>query len=82
MRDGDVREADHRLRRADAILDELLSTLDMERGGEVASRLQGVYVFSRRHLLDARGECDAAKVERVGELLAELRVAWAEIASA
>ena len=49
-----VVEADARLRRAEAIIDELLSTLDMEQGGEIASRLQGIYVFCKRHLLEAR----------------------------
>jgi flagellar protein FliS len=80
MRGGDVREADNRLRRAEAIIDELLSTLDKDRGGVVASRLEGIYVFARRHLVEARIERDAAMIDKVGDLLGELRGAWAEIA--
>ena len=45
MRDGDVAEAGNRLSRAEAIIDELLTTLDLEQGGVIASRLQGIYVF-------------------------------------
>jgi flagellar protein FliS len=82
MRDDKPREADDRLRRAEAIIDELLTTLDHKRGGEIASRLQGIYVFCRRHLLDARRANDADMVDKVAELLAELREAWAEIAGA
>jgi flagellar protein FliS len=82
MRAGDRAEAEVRLRRAESIIDELLATLDMERGDEVASRLQGIYVFCRRHLLEARVEQDAAMVEKVSELLQELRDAWATITTA
>ena len=48
-----------RMRRAEAIIDELTVTLDHERGGEIASRLQGIYAFCRRHLIEAWREQDA-----------------------
>ena len=50
---------DAKLRRAEAIIDELHSSLDKERGGEIASRLEGIYVFCKRHLIEARIERDA-----------------------
>jgi flagellar protein FliS len=81
MRDEKVAEADARLVRAEAIIDELLSTLDLEQGGVVASRLQGIYVFCIRHLLDARSARDPEMIEKVGELLGELRDAWAQVAA-
>jgi flagellar secretion chaperone FliS len=68
-----------RLQRAEAIIDELLSTLDMDQG-EVAERLQSIYVFCRRTLMEARLEQDAEKIEQVAGLLAELREAWAAVA--
>ena len=78
MREGDRRRTDERLRRAEAILDELLSTLDMD-AGEVAQRLQAIYVFCRRQLREARAERDPGKVEWVGTQLGELRESWARI---
>jgi flagellar secretion chaperone FliS len=81
MRDGNLAEAGTRLARAEAIVDELLSTLDMEQGGQIASRLQGIYVFCIRLLMEARLERDADKVEKVGELLSELRDSWARVAA-
>ncbi len=81
MRDGDRREADRRLVRAEAILDELLATLDLEQGGVVASRLQGIYVFASLQLLEARRASDPALIDHVAELLGELRDAWSQIAS-
>jgi len=82
MREGEWAEADRRLARAEAIVDELLTTLDLERGGVIASRLQGIYVFCNRHLLEARAERDPAMIDKVAELLGELRDAWAQVASA
>jgi flagellar protein FliS len=82
MRDGNHAEAGIRLRRAEAIIAELLSTLDLEQGGEIASRLQGIYVYCLRQLLEARVEKDPAMIEQVGEHLAELRESWAQIVGA
>ena len=54
----------------------------MEKGGVVASRLQGIYVFCSKHLLDARRNGEPENIDKVSELLAELRDAWAQIAGA
>jgi flagellar protein FliS len=81
MRAGNLAEAGSRLQRAEAIVEELLSTLDLEQGGVIASRLQGIYVFCMRHLMEARIERDAGKIDRVAELLSELRESWVEIAA-
>jgi flagellar protein FliS len=81
MREGNIGESDTRLQRAEAIINELHSTLDMEKGGVVASRLQGIYVFCSRHLLEARMARSPEMIEKVSELLSELRGAWAQIAA-
>ena len=81
MRADDAVGCDAKLRRAEAIIDELNATLDMERGGEISSRLEGIYVFCKRHLIEARIERDAAMIDKVAELLGELRDAWAQIAA-
>jgi flagellar protein FliS len=82
MREDQRRLASERLGRAEAILEELLATLDLEQGGVIASRLQGIYVFCQRQLLEARGANDAPMVDTVAELLGELRGAWAQVAQA
>jgi len=81
MREGDRQTSLQRMRRAEAIIDELHMTLDKERGGEIASRLEGIYVFCKRHLIEARIERDAGMIDKVCELLGELREAWATIAA-
>jgi flagellar protein FliS len=79
MREGDRQTSLQRMRRAEAIIDELTITLDHDRGGVIASRLHGIYAFARRQLLDAWRESDADKIDEVSSLLSELRDAWAEI---
>ena len=51
----------------------------MEQGGEIAQRLEGIYVFSKRLLMEARLERDADKIDLVRGYLTELREAWAQI---
>jgi flagellar protein FliS len=70
-----------RLDRGEAIVDHLLATLDMS-AGEIAERLEGIYVFCKRLLMEARIELDADKVDLVRGYLGELREAWAQITPA
>ncbi len=79
MREGDRQTSLQRMRRAEAIIDELTVTLDHDRGGVIASRLHGIYAFSRKLLMEAWREGDADKIDEVSGLLSELRDAWAEI---
>jgi flagellar protein FliS len=79
MREGKVAEAGERLGRATAIIDELQSTLDLT-AGQVAERLSGIYVFSRRHLAEGLCEREPEKLERIDALLRELREAFANAA--
>jgi flagellar protein FliS len=81
MRDGRAGLAGEKLRRAEAIIDELLATLDLS-VGEVAERLQALYLFFKEHLSAARLKQDASKVDEVARLMRELRGAWAGIAGA
>ena len=66
-----------KLRRAEAIIKHLRDTLDMDQG-EIAARLQAIYLFCNRHLNEARVERDPAKIEEVSTLLGELREAWSD----
>ena len=67
MRDGRAGLAGEKLRRAEAIIDELLATLDMS-VGEIAERLQALYLFFKEHLMSARLKQDAGKVDEVAAL--------------
>lgn len=81
MRAGDIETCHERLRRADAILEHLLTTLDMSQG-EIAYRLEAIYQFCRRELAVARVSQRAEQVEQVRALLGELRDAWNQVSGA
>jgi len=79
MRGGDREIARNKMRRAEAIIDELNTSLDMSYG-EVPARLRSIYLFCKRHLIHANVTTDPDAIEAVVRLLAELRSAWNQIA--
>jgi flagellar protein FliS len=78
--EGALEHAHDRLGRGEAIIDELLATLDMDQG-QVAERLQAIYVYCKRCLSESRKERDVAKIRLVVRLMAELREAWSQVAA-
>ena len=68
------------LSRANAIVMELNATLDMERGGEIASNLRSIYLFLTRHLMEASREASAEKIAQAIPMVADLRDAFAQAA--
>jgi flagellar protein FliS len=79
MRDGNVAVTNTKLQRAEAIIDELIATLDHERGGEISDKLNAIYLYSRRTLSEARIERKPEKIDHVQTLIKEIREAWAQI---
>jgi len=78
MRNQQIELSHRKLRRAEDIIQHLRDTLDMDQG-EIAQRLEAIYLFCLRHCQQARFDRDAAKLEQVSALLGELREAWAAI---
>ena len=78
MRDGNPMLANKKLQRAEAIIDELIATLDHS-AGDVSDRLNAIYLYARRSLGEARIEKSPEKIEHVQGLIRELRDAWAQI---
>jgi flagellar protein FliS len=80
MDEGAYKHASDRMWRAEQILDELLGTLNMD-AGEIATRLQSIYLFCKCHLAQARVHRDAKRIREVRELLGQLREGWAQISA-
>jgi flagellar protein FliS len=79
MQNGDVARTNTSLQRAEAIINELLVTLNHEKGGEIAASLRDLYLFCGRYLNEARLEKDTEKIDAVAGLLDELRDAFSQI---
>ena len=76
----DVAARAEAISRALAILTELQGTLNVQDGGEIAERLDGLYAYSISRLLDVTTKQDAAAIDDVVKVLKPLRDSWAEIA--
>jgi flagellar protein FliS len=79
MRAGTRERARERMRRAEAVIDELNLSLDMKYG-EIPQRLRSVYLFCKRQIVLANLEAQPEHLDRVTELLGDLRDSWAQIA--
>jgi flagellar protein FliS len=66
--------------RAMAILSELQSTLDMDKGGVISEKLDGLYVYISGLLIDASMTQSARPLEEAARLLTTLRDSWSAIA--
>lgn len=66
--------------RALAIINELQSTLNLEAGGEVATRLDALYSYVAGRLVDSNLTTDPDPLDEAIRLLTVLRDGWARIA--
>jgi flagellar protein FliS len=64
------------VRKAQAIIDELNSVLDMDAGGDVAKNLRAIYNFMIQHLTEASNDCDVGLIHEVISQLEELNGSW------
>lgn len=78
---GDVERRVELLDKSRAVLGELLGTLDLEQGGELAHGLQSLYAFLYCELLDQGLRPDVARLDRVTCIVDDLRGAWAAAAA-
>lgn len=68
--------------KAQDIVTELLVSLDLEQGGEIAHNLFRLYLFFNEQLMDGNVRKDVLPLRAVRTFLAQLREAWREIESA
>lgn len=79
MRRGDVPAKGVHFARALAILGELRATLDHDAGGALAARLDSLYDYIARRLLQAQLNNEERALDEVVDLLTPVRDAWRQI---
>jgi flagellar secretion chaperone FliS len=72
-------EAHEACQRVKAILVELMATLNFEKGGEIAQRLNALYSFFLVTIVEANLRKDATKLAEILPIIADLRSAWERI---
>jgi flagellar protein FliS len=82
LRTGDIMARGKAINRANAILSELLMSLDHERGGEISKNLKSLYCYMQGQLLAAHVRQSAEPIVEVASLLANLLEGWRTAADA
>ena len=75
----DLRARAHAVSRVLAIVAELQSTLDLEKGGAVADQLDDLYTYITSRLLDVALKNDVTAIEEARKLLTPIRDAWSQL---
>ena len=80
----DIKTADLELRskhfsRSLTIIYSLQSSLDFEKGGEIAANLLQTYEFARQMVIGSIKDMDSDGPKRAVSLLADIREAWAQM---
>lgn len=65
--------------KAQRIITELMSCLDMEKGGEIAKNLMALYSYVYDQLVQANINDDASALDRCEKVLCDLRESWSEL---
>jgi flagellar protein FliS len=73
---GEFYEAHTNLVRGKSIIAELMGSLNLEKGGEIARNLQRIYTYAFNELIEANLRKDVARIEQVVSLLKDLREGW------
>ncbi|MBF0279255.1 MAG: flagellar export chaperone FliS [SAR324 cluster bacterium] len=79
MAEGDIEKVHTSLIKSKNIISELMASLNMEKGGEIAKNLQTLYSFMFGQLIEANMQKESKPAETVLALLLQLREAWANI---
>ena len=78
IRNDQIAQRVENLGRAREIISELLGTLDLERGGALASDLSSLYAFLLGELIDVGMKRDAIRLGRLTGIVNTLSTAFAE----
>ena len=79
MESGEIEKVHDSLIKTKNIVTELLATLNMDQGGEIAKNLKSLYSSMFSQLIEANMEKKSEPVLTVIDLLKELRGAWVQI---
>ncbi|MBF0349818.1 MAG: flagellar export chaperone FliS [SAR324 cluster bacterium] len=72
-------ESHNYLTRSKNIVQELLSTLKMDQGGDIAKNLQELYLYCFRRIVEANLKKDPQMVEEVIRIVDNLRQGWIQV---
>ena len=78
INNDNIEGANNYIIRSQDIIQELMNTLDMEKGGDISNNLYQLYDFMNRQLIKANVNKDVEKIEVVEVMMKELLDTWKE----
>lgn len=69
------------VQKAQDIIEELMCSLDLEKGGEVAKNLESLYNYMLRRIFHGDTTKDVGAIDEVIGIFSDLLLAWKEVAS-
>ena len=76
LKERDLEGTHNALLRALRVIEELISCLNMEKGGEIAKNLLSLYAYIRRRLTEANSAKESSGIDEALFLMEGLRMAW------
>lgn len=76
LRENAIEEGHNALMRAEAIVMELIVTVDKEKGGEIATNLIGLHAYAYNALVQCNLHKDESKIDEVQNIYRKLREGW------
>ncbi|WP_027339040.1 flagellar export chaperone FliS [Halonatronum saccharophilum] len=78
MEKKDIQEVNKSLQKVQQVINELMVTLNMDKGGEISQNLYSLYEYINRRLIEANIKKDPLILDEVINLLTELKEGWEE----
>lgn len=79
MEHRELYQQNDRIQKAQKIITELMSCLDMHQGGEIAQNLFALYSYCYNELVMANVEDNVEALDRAVKVLTDLRSSWVEL---
>jgi len=80
MERGEIQPKGEQIGSAISIIEGLKSSLDKDKGGEIAQNLEDLYIYMERRLIEANRGNDTSLLDEVSDLLRQIKEAWDAIA--
>ena len=82
IEEGEIEEAHNYTVRAKEIISELIATLKVDAGGDIANNLKELYLYSFKKIVEANLNKDPVMIEEVIQLMDNLRQGWIQMKAA
>ncbi|HHO69380.1 MAG TPA: flagellar export chaperone FliS [Gammaproteobacteria bacterium] len=76
MQRNEIQQKGMQVACAISILEGLKSSLDKEKGGDIAQNLEDLYIYMERRLVEGNRDNDTAALDEVSDLMKQIKEAW------